>query len=291
MKKDENEKLNKDFVSSYIIKVKNLKDYIRRKEAIAKKPVYATGTYKKYMRLATESITKNVSEIINPVKLFNHVRSMKIGLALIFILFTIISVVVIVNEYIEKDNFRAVSSVQDIGVLDKSVVVNTATEEIKSAFENHLILEESNLNMINVYSEVLDDEERKYKNLSNPEPVYLDTVSTIEKNLTVKDPMQSVAGQVFTKLMNKYNAFKNTIYNLVDTKPVNIVRQYHYDGYSILGDYNPEDRTHKRDKKNTYFIENFTNVNTVFYNGDEEEIEEYKNIKDIMNMASIWLTR
>ena len=100
--------------------------------------------------------------------------------------------------------------------------------------------------------------------------------------------MQSAAGQVFTKLMNKYNAIKNSIYNLGDTKPVNIVRQFHYDGFSILGDYNPENKSHKRDKKNTYFIENFTNVNTCFYNGDGEVIEEYNNIKDIMSMASIY---
>ena len=181
MKTEKDKKFNKDFVGSYIIKVKNLKDYIKRKEAIAKKPVHTTVTYKKYMRLATESITKNVSEIINPVKLFNHVRSMKIGLTLLFVLFILISVFVIISEYIEKDNFRAISSSYETEILDKTVVVDTATNELNLAHKNHLILEDTNLNMINIFTEVLDDDEKKYKNLSKPEPVYLDTENTNEE--------------------------------------------------------------------------------------------------------------
>ena len=288
MKKNENKKLNKDFVNSYILKIKNLRDYIKRKEAIAKKPVYATNTYKKYMRLATESITKNVSEIINPVKLFNHVRSMKIGLVFLYLLLIIISIVIIITEYIEKDNFRAISTIYETYISDKNNVVSVATNELKNAHIKNLILEESNLNMAKIYEEILDEEEKKYKNATNPEPVYLDVDSTLEVNNNKNDPMKSVAGQVFTKLMNKYNLLMNSIYNLSDTKPVNIVRQYHYDGYSILGDYDPTNKSHKKDKKNTFFIENFTNVNTIFHNGDGEVIDEYNNIKDIMSMASIY---
>ena len=134
-----------------------------------------------------------------------------------------------------------------------------------------------------MYSQVNDEDEIKKPNSQAPLPV---TVEDEKKESEVE--IKSVADQVYEKLVAKYDMFLNEIQGLLDVNPVSIVRAYQYNGFSIIGDYNPEDKSHVFGKKHTYFIKNFSNINYNFVDSNLNVLEDGHNLKDIMSVASVY---
>lgn len=278
MENNNEEKLNNSKAVKKDVKgiYKDQKKFIETEERIEKKSIYDTELFKAYQRRKKNKVVDK-ADLLN--KGFNPFRAIKILLCLLFIIVLIVAINKINEDLMNSERFRSVSTKIDQKYSNKDQTVYDSLGRIKELKENNKLLSPTNLNLINLYDS-LDTEEDT--NTNNPRPNILTEV--VKERTT----MDSVAGQVFTKLMNNYDVFKNNLYLLGDTRPVNIVRQYGYSGYSILSKYNPEDETHKLGKPSTYFINNFTNVNISYKNGDGEEIDEYSNIKDIMSMASVY---
>ena len=199
----------------------------------------------------------------------------------IFILsFLVYKIFVSLND---NDTFRSVSRKPYKTISDKEDALNNAYGIISELSSNNDSLSPTNLNLAKVYKEVIDDEDRRYYADNAPVPVTFD-----EDIEDIETEVNSSAFQIFEKLQNRYRVLNQSLYNLCDTNPRNVVREYHYDGFSLIGKYNPEDPTHKIDKRSTWFIPNFQNVNIYYKDGDGNPIEDDNNIKDIMSMASVY---
>ena len=183
----------------------------------------------------------------------------------------------------EEQSFRSVSRKPYKTVTDKEDVLNSAYSIIENASSDNDSLDPTNLNLSKVYTFVEDDEDKKFLSANTPIPVLSD-----EDKVEEQTDLKSSAFQIYEKLQNRYKIYYQQLNSLCDTKPVNIVRQYHYDGYSIIGKYNPEDPSHKIGKRHTWFIPNFQNVNIEYRDGDGNLLEDDNNIKDIMSMASVY---
>lgn len=188
-----------------------------------------------------------------------------------------------VNNINDEQSFMGVSRKPYKNVSDKDDALNTAYSIINDVAVNNDDLDPTNLNLAKVYKQVEDDEDKKYFAANAPIPV----VSDEDKEAEVTE-LKSSAFQIYEKLQNRYKIYYQSLNNLCDTKPVNVVRQYHYDGYSIIGKYNPEDPSHKIGKRHTWFITNFQNVNIEYRDGDGNLLLDDNNIKDIMSMASVY---
>lgn len=183
----------------------------------------------------------------------------------------------------DEQSFKSVSHKPYKDLSDKEEALNVAYDMIDGVYSNNDNLSPTNLNLAKVYKTVEDDEDRKYFAANAPIPIVSDEYKEEEDN-----ELKSSAFQIYEKLQNRYKIYYQSLNNLCDAKPVNVVRQYHYDGYSIIGKYNPEDPTHKIGKRHTWFITNFQNVNIEYRDGDGNLLEDDNNIKDIMSMASVY---
>ena len=188
----------------------------------------------------------------------------------------------IANSLNDEQSFRSVSHKPFKTVSDKEDALNSAYSIIENVSSENDNLDPTNLNLAKVYKFVEDDEDRNYYATNAPIPVISD-----EDKVAETTELKSSAFQIYEKMQNRYKTYYQSLNNMCDAKPVNIVRQYHYDGYSIIGKYNPEDPTHKIGKRHTWFITNFQNVNIDYRDGDGNLLEDDNNIKDIMSMASI----
>ena len=219
----------------------------------------------------------------NKDKNYNSVGVTAKAFYIVCIVFAIMIIVKLVSSINDQQSFRSVSLKPAKITSDKTEALHLSYENISNLSESNDLLDATNLNLSKIYTFVEDDEDKKYYATNAPIPVTLDEDVSVET-----DDTKSSAFQIFEKLQNRYRVFNQGLFNLCDTKPVNIVRQYHYDGYSIIGKYNPEDPTHKKGKRHTWFIPNFQNVNIKYFDGDGNEIEDDNNIKDIMSMASVY---
>ncbi len=282
---EKNEK-KKESVGNYISKVKNLKNYREKKEKVEKKPAYVTSTFKKYKKIADKEVSKTNPYVDD--KYFNPIHTMKVLLGVFFIIVCIVATVIIVKENIERDSFHAISNIEDEYVTDKMKVLDENLKKIEDAKTENKLMSATNLNLINVYTQVLDSQDRRNRNNTGPTPTVLEVDSEEGEKLDKKNPMESAAGQVYTKLMNKQTTFESTLYSLGDIQPLTFIRRYDFGGSKIRGLYNPEDKTHIRDKTNSYYIGDFTEVEIVYRDGDGEIIGEFDSIKDIRRMASVY---
>ena len=189
----------------------------------------------------------------------------------------------IANSLNDEQSFRSVSHKPFKTVSDKEDALNSAYSIIENVSSENYNLDPTNLNLAKVYKFVEDDEDRNYYATNAPIPVISD-----EDKVAETTESKSSAFQIYEKMQNRYKTYYQSLNNMCDAKPVNIVRQYHYDGYSIIGKYNPEDPTHKIGKRHTWFITNFQNVNIDYRDGDGNLLEDDNNIKDIMSMASVY---
>ena len=230
---------------------------------------------------------KNNNENADNVKInsngFNLIKTLS-GFIYIILVFSIILIFVnfIVNKK-ELQSFHAVSlkPYEQFNYKEKSIL--KSLEYIKENTDSNKIIKPDNLNFLNIYKLVQDDDDKRYASKDDI-PVPTENPS----DLNVQKLPESVFNQVYEKLKYKYISYINSLYALISQNPVNIVREYHFSGTSILGSYNPQDKTHIKGKKNTYFIKNYSNVNINFIDADGNVLEEGNNIKDIMSMANVY---
>lgn len=188
------------------------------------------------------------------------------------------------NAIDDETSFRGVSNKPYAVYTDKKNALNNASQVVSDVINKNDALSPTNLNLAKYYEKVVDDEDRKFYAANAPVPVlFSDEVKEEEV-----DDGESAAFQIYEKLQNRYSIYNQMLYNLCNTNPVYFVREYHYNGWGIIGKYNPEVSSHIKGKKHTYFIQNFQNVNIYYQDGDGNFIEDDNNIKDIMSMASVY---
>lgn len=216
---------------------------------------------------------------------FSFLNISTVFLAIIFVFCFVIVITKVVSSLNDQDSFHSVSLKEYKYISDKTEALNNAYSIVSDVKEREEEIDPTNLNIAKLNEKVIDDEDIRLAALNRnlPIPVTLD-----EEKPSEESGNKSTAFQIYEKLQNRYQVLKKALYNLCDTNPVMIVREYHYDGYSIIGEYNPEDKSHVKGKRHTWFIPNFTNVNIEYYDGDGVKIEDDNNIKDIMSMASVY---
>ena len=214
---------------------------------------------------------------------FNLLKTIKVLLYMVFV----ISIFMIILNFIvnkkELDSFHAVSLKPYEKYNYKETSIFNSLELIKNNIEKNKLIKPDNLNFVNIYKEVLDEDDKRYASKDDI-PVPTENPGDLD---AVRIP-ESVFEQVYEKLKYKYISYINSLYALISQNPVNIVREYNFKGSSILGSYNPQDKTHTKGKKNSYFIKNYSNVNLNFVDADGNPLDEGNNIKDIMSIASVY---
>ena len=204
-------------------------------------------------------------------------------LILCLIVTTIFISINIYNENADSRDFRGVSKKPFTFYSDKEKALNDASDIIKKASLNNDMLSPTNLNLAKSNIPVPDDDNKKFFAENAPIPIMTD-----EDKEKIENVSMSTAESIYDKLQTRYSIFNQALYNMCNTNPVFFVREYHYNGWSIIGKYNPEIPSHVKGKKHTYFIQNFQNVNVFYEDGDGNPIEDDNNIKDIMSMASVY---
>ena len=189
----------------------------------------------------------------------------------------------IYNENADSKEFHGVSKKAWEMFSDKTKALNNASNILKDANDKNDVLSPTNLNLAKSRIQVVDDTDKKFFADNAPIPVMTD-----EDKEKIVNTNATTAEQIFDKLETRYSIYNQSLYNLCNTNPVFFVREYHYNGWSIIGKYNPEVPSHVKGKRHTYFIQNFQNVNIIYQDGDGNIIEDYDNIKDIMSMASVY---
>ena len=265
-----------------------IKQYEKVKELINKLKritFYDTDAFKKYGKKEEDQDLYQ-----KPKRAFDHIRMMKSLLVIVFIFACIASIFAVVNNSLERANFRVVSnSAADTGTA-KDEIINKTTKKLKNQIKNNNILSVDNLNMAYLYGKTFreDLKENQEDTKNTPVPTVLNTETVEEVEINPYSPMESVAGKAFTKLMDKYKVFENTLYNLADVQPEIVASQNRIDIKKIMGNFNPDDKNQIYGDKYTYKVPAFTHVNIRYFDGDGNELSEYNNVKDIISMASIF---
>ena len=216
-------------------------------------------------------------------KSFNLTKTIKVFLYLIFVFSIFLVIINFILNKKELSSFHAISLKPYEKYNYKESSIFNSLELIKNNNDNNKLIKPDNLNFLNIYKEVLDEDDKRF---ASKDDIPVPTENPSDLN-TVKVP-ESVFTQVYEKLKYKYISYINSLYAMISQNPVNIVREYHFKGSSILGSYNPQDKSHVKGKKSSYFIKNYSNVKIDFVDADGNKLEEGNNIKDIMSMASVY---
>lgn len=278
----EDEDENKDS-SEIKDNVKKINKGIEEKIQINDKNEETNNEYESENHKTTNTKKINDNKVINS-KTLNVLKKFKVCAIFIFVIVAVIICIKTLKKIDDKESFHAVSLKEYKTISEKTDVLYSAYERIKEVSDTNLVLEPTNLNLNRIYDKVSDPDEKIVAGASRlvPIPVLSD------ENKEKEEKVETTAYQIFDKLQSRYKTFIASLQNLVCINPVQIVRQYHYDGYSIIGKYNPSAPGHLKGKRHTYFIQNFTNVNMNFFDGDGNRLTEDNNIKDIMSMASVY---
>ena len=281
MKIDDNNKIiiEQDDNNDFLIESKFKKqiDEINRNKSIKK------DNKKSFSFNLSNKLNIFKKEKFNDNKSFNLTKTIKVFLYIV-LFFSIILVFgnFIINKN-ELDSFHAVSLKPYEKYNYKENSIYNSLELIKTLDSKNKLIKPDNINFVNIYKDVLDDDDKRY---SSNDDIPVPTEHPSDLN-TIR-AKKSVFEQVYEKLKYKYISYINSLYALIAQNPVNVVREYHLKGSSILGSYNPQDKTHVKGKKSTYFIKNYSNVKIDFIDADGNLLEEGNNIKDIMSMASVY---
>lgn len=246
---------------------------------------YDLNVFKKYGKK-----TDNKSIYDKKKKSFDHIRLMKSLLMIVFIIAVFASIFAVINSNMERANFRVISNNTEDSFTIKDEIINKVTDKLNKQIKNNNILSVDNLNMAYLYGKTFtEDMKENQENTKNtPVPTVLNTETVEEIEVNPNSPMESVAGKAFTKLMDKYRVFENSLYNLADIQPEIVARQNRINVDKIMGDFNPDDKNQIFGDKYTYKVPNFTHVNINYFDGDGNELSEYNNVKDIISMASVF---
>lgn len=256
----------------------------KKDKKTSKKKTTKSSTGSESTNKTEEKVVAEKIEYYTNYKKFDFVKACTIFLAIIFVLCIGIVIAKVATSLNDQDSFHSVSLKEYKYVSDKTEALNNAYSMLNDVSKNEVELDPSNLNIAKLNAKVTDEEDIRLAALNRnlPIPVTLDE----EKSEEVEE--KTAAFQIYEKLQNRYQVLQKALYNLCDMNPVMIVREYHYDGYSIIGEYNPEDPSHVKGKRHTWFIPNFSNVNIEYYDGDGVKLSDDNNIKDIMSMASVY---
>ena len=280
MKKDENKIIiEQDTDKEFLVESKFKKkiDELNRHKKIKKE------TNKTKIDLFQNAVPLIKKEVIKENKSFNLIRTLKVFLYILFVFSIFLVIINFLLNQKELASFHAVSLKPYEKYNYKETSIFNSLELIKTNNEKNKLIKPDNLNFINIYKEVLDEDDKRF---ASKDDIPVPTENPSDLN-NIKVP-ESVFNQVYEKLKYKYISYINSLYAMISQNPVNVVREYHLKGSSILGAYNPQDRTHVKGKKSTYFIKNYSNVKIDFIDADGNPLEEGNNIKDIMSMASVY---
>ena len=195
----------------------------------------------------------------------------------------------IATSFNDADSFVAVSKKPFKYVSDKKEALNKAYENISKVNSANESFNPTNLNISKVFKQVKDPEDANLALGNKPVPVTIDSIieAPEDKSEIETNDVKSSAFQIYEKLQKRFNSFKQSLYNMCESDPRLITREYN-EGYRLIGKYNPENPTHVINKRYTWLITNFQNVNIIYKDGDGNKLEDENNIKDIMSMASVY---
>ena len=232
-----------------------------------------------------------MNESKNRIRLFDKDELIYKLLILIAVIIFGFLVFKVVDNFGDVDTFKTVSKKPFKEVSNKEEALNLAYSGIENVSLVNENLSPTNLNISKIYKEVKDEEDKNFFKENSPIPTTIDSIIEADEEEEVEEEQKDIktsAFQIYEKMQRRYQTFRQSLYSMVGTKPVNVVRQYQYDGYSIIGKYNPEDSSHVPGKRHTWFIQNFQNVNIYYQDGDGKPLDDDNNIKDIMSMASVY---
>lgn len=121
-----------------------------------------------------------------------------------------------------------------------------------------------------------------------PGPSVLNLAYYYPDGADTSDVMNSYAGQLYTKLMQREAAYMAAIYNLGDEQPLQMAAQLGLEKNRVLGKYNPTDAAQNPADPESWAINRFKNINIAFYDGDGNRINGYSTVKEILAMASVY---
>lgn len=121
-----------------------------------------------------------------------------------------------------------------------------------------------------------------------PGPSVLNLAYYYPDGADTSDVMNSYAGQLYTKLMQREAAYMAAIYDLGDEQPLHMATQLGFEKNRVLGKYNPTDAAQNPADPASWVIGRFKNINIAFYDGDGNRINGYSTVKEILAMASVY---
>ena len=195
----------------------------------------------------------------------------------------------IISSSGEVDNFKSVSKKPYKTVSDKKDALNIAYNNIDKASSDNSSLSPTNLNIAKIYKVVNDPEAIGLTANNKPVPVTIDSIIEAPEDreeVVIEEPETS-AFQIYEKLQNRFSMLKQTFYNMCESDP-RLLTRIGNDGYRLIGKYNPTNPTHIINKRHTWLITSFQNVNIYYMDGDGKLLDDENNIKDIMSMASVY---
>lgn len=121
-----------------------------------------------------------------------------------------------------------------------------------------------------------------------PGPSVLNLAYYYPEGADTSDVIHSYAGQLYTKLTELEAEYMSSLYNLGDQAPLSLATQLGIERNRVLGKFNPQDTAQSPDQPDSWVINRFKNVNISFYDGDNNRINGYSTVKEIMSMASVY---
>lgn len=121
-----------------------------------------------------------------------------------------------------------------------------------------------------------------------PHVVQLNLAYRYPEGADETDPLNSKAGIIFKKLMEKDEAWMSNLFDLSDTSPEKMASRLGRSRQSVMGKYNFKDDKHDPGNPDTWTINSFKKVHMQYLNGDGGVSNGFSNVVPIMSMASVY---
>lgn len=222
-------------------------------------------------------------------KLFDKEKFIYKLLSIVFVLLVCFLVFKVATSFNDVDSFKSVSKKPFKSVSDKQEALNQAYDNIAKVNSENYNFSPTNLNIAKIYKPVKDYEDVSLIQNNKPVPVTIESIieAPEDREEEKSEEPETSAFQIYEKLQKRFTSFKQTLYNMCESDPRLITREYN-EGYRLIGKFNPQNPTHVINKRHTWLITNFQNVNILYQDGDGNPLDDENNIKDIMSMASVY---
>lgn len=121
-----------------------------------------------------------------------------------------------------------------------------------------------------------------------PNVVQLNLAHRYPEGADESDPLNSKAGVIFKKLMEKDEEWMSSLFDLSDTSPEKMASRLGKSRKSVMGKYNFKDEGHDPNNSDTWTINSFKKVHMQYLNGDGGVSNGFSNVVPIMSMASVY---